>query len=132
MRFRRTGKLAATGIRGRAEVLQITHTGMQANNLAKIRVSVRIAAEGLAPFEYEDDLTVPVIALRSLHPGNLLPVYVDPADPERFEIQWLARPERAEAPETEGPALGSGPGRGGRVGRRACFCQRACQRACPS
>jgi len=89
MRFRKANKLAATGIHGRAEVLEATQTGMYVNNRARVRLRVRIEAPGLTPFENEDEVIIPVIVRRSLHPGRLLPVLIDPADPGNFEIDWL-------------------------------------------
>lgn len=79
----------------------MVQTGMHLNNGAKIRVRVRIEAPGVDPFEAGVDDIVPVIVLRSLLPGNLLPVFVDPADPQRFEIQWLGKAQPPPPPVAE-------------------------------
>ncbi len=131
MRFRRATKLTTTGVPGRAQVLEMSQTGMFVNNRARIQLRVRIEAPGIPPYENEESVIVPVIALSALQPGRILPVLVDPGNPQNFEINWrgstggASLPVDAEAegegesgPTDEDPDLAESP-RPGRHGAAA-------------
>lgn len=105
MRFRRATKLTTTGVPGRAQVLEMSQTGMFVNNRARIQLRVRIEAPGIPPYEKQESVIVPVIALSALQPGRILPVLVDPGNPQSFEINWRGSTGGASLPvdaETEG------------------------------
>lgn len=97
-RANRASKLIATGTRGRAHVLEMTQTGTYLNNQPRVKLRLRIEAPGVTPFETEDTVTVPLIALGALQPGRPLTVVLDPADPQKFVIDW--------AGNSAGPPLG--------------------------
>lgn len=87
----------------------MSQTGMFVNNRARIRLRVRIEAPGVAPFENEDSVIVPVLALSALQPGRVLPVLVDPGNPQNFEINWRGGAGGAALPvDSEGEAEGEG------------------------
>ncbi len=88
MRANQATKLANTGVRGRAHVLELTQTGTYINNQPRVKMRLRIEAPGVTPFETEDTVTVPLISVGSLQPGRPLTVALDPADPHRFVIDW--------------------------------------------
>lgn len=130
MRFRRATKLTTTGVPGRAQVLEMSQTGMFVNNRARIQLRVRIEAAGIPPYENEESVIVPVIALSALQPGRILPVLVDPGNPQNFEINWRASaggaalPVDSEAEDEGGPtdddpdlAESQRPGRHGAAAR---------------
>lgn len=88
MRANKASKLAATGVRGRADILEMSQTGTYINNQPRVKMRLRIQAPGVIPFETEDTVTVPLIALGALQPGRPLTVVLDPADPKEFVIDW--------------------------------------------
>ena len=88
VRANKASKLAATGVRGRADILEMSQTGTYINNQPRVKMRLRIQAPGVIPFETEDTVTVPLIALGALQPGRPLTVVLDPADPKEFVIDW--------------------------------------------
>lgn len=88
VRANRATKLATTGVRGRAQVLEMTQTGTYINNQPRVKMRLKIEAPGVTPFEVTDTVTVPLIALGSLQPGRPLTVVLDPADPQKYVIDW--------------------------------------------
>lgn len=88
LRANRANHLANTGTRGRADILEMTQTGTYINNQPRVKLRLRIQAPGVIPFETEDTVTVPLIALGALQPGRPLTVVLDPADPKEFVIDW--------------------------------------------
>lgn len=110
MRFRRATKLTTTGVPGRAQVLEMSQTGMFVNNRARIQLRVRIEAAGIPPYENEESVIVPVIALSALQTGRILPVLVDPGNPQNFEINWRGSTGGEPLPvDSEGEAEGGLP-----------------------
>jgi hypothetical protein len=88
VRANKASQLANTGVRGRAHVLEMNQTGTYINNQPRVKMRLRIEAPGVTPFETEDTVTVPLIALGSLQTGRPLTVALDPADPQKFVIDW--------------------------------------------
>ena len=88
VRANRADKLAMTGTRGHADILEMTQTGTYINNQPRVKMRLRIQAPGVVPFEVEDTVTVPLIALGALQPGRPLTVVLDPADPKEYVIDW--------------------------------------------
>lgn len=80
--------LGNTGIRGRADILEMTQTGTYVNNQPRVKFRLRIEAPGILPYEAQDTVTVPLMALGSLQPGRPLIVVLDPKDPQKFVIDW--------------------------------------------
>jgi hypothetical protein len=80
--------LIATGIRGTAHIREATQTGMYFNNHPRVTLKLHIEAPGVAPFEDETTQTVPLIALGQLSTGKPLTVFLNPADPSDYVIDW--------------------------------------------
>jgi len=85
----KAAKLAATGTRGEAHILDMTQTGTYINNQPRVKLRLRIEAPGVTPFEDEDTVTVPLIALGTLRAGGTLPVVLDRAEPHKYVIDWF-------------------------------------------
>ena len=81
-------RLKREGIPGTAQILEAEQTGMYVNNQPQVRLRLRVDARGLAPFELEKRVTVPLIALGTLTGGRPLAVAVDPEDRDRIAIDW--------------------------------------------
>ena len=81
--------LAAHGTRGQAQILNMTQTGTYINNQPRVKLRLRIEAPGITPFEDEDTVTVPLIALGALSAGGTLSVVLDPAEPQKYVIDWF-------------------------------------------
>jgi len=88
LRANKATELVNAGVRGRADVLELTQTGTYINDQPRVKMRLRIEAPGVTAFETEDTVTVPLIALGSLQPGRALTVVLDPADPKRYVIDW--------------------------------------------
>ncbi len=87
-RWNSANRLGNTGVRGRADILEMTQTGSYINNQPRVKFRLRIEAPGILPYEADGTVTVPLIALGSLQPGRPLTVVLDPADPQKFVIDW--------------------------------------------
>ncbi len=81
------GKLRSTGLRGSAQILEMTQTGSYVNDQPRVKLKLRIEAAGVAPFEDEKTWTVPLIALGNLSGGSLT-VYLKPEDHHDYVIDW--------------------------------------------
>lgn len=84
----RADDLRRTGVRGQAEILEMTQTGTYINNQPRVKLKLRILAPHVAPFEDERTVTVPMIALGRLTAGTPLNVYMPPEDPKSYVIDW--------------------------------------------
>lgn len=89
VRANKASTLVASGIRGSAQVLEMTQTGTYINEQPRVKLQLRIQAPGVTPFESNDTYTVPLIALGSLQPGRPLMVMLDPQNPQNFAIDWF-------------------------------------------
>lgn len=96
-------KLKQTGIPGQAHILEITQTGTYINEQPRVRFRFRVEGSGLDPYEVKKTITVPQIALGALTAGRPLTVYIDPANHEKFAIDWFAQPAAAAAPAQPAP-----------------------------
>ncbi|MDQ3735169.1 MAG: SHOCT domain-containing protein [Actinomycetota bacterium] len=106
VRVNKASRLAMTGVRGHADILEMSQTGTYINNQPRVKMRLRIQAPGVIPFETEDTVTVPLIALGALQPGRPLTVVLDPADPKDFVIDWSGSsryPGSAHAPSAAQP-----------------------------
>ena len=82
----RAAALRRDGIAGRADVLSATETGAYVNNQPRVRLTLRISAPGVDPFDVEETYTVPHTALGALGSGRPLPVHIDRDDHAVFAI----------------------------------------------
>jgi hypothetical protein len=84
--------LTKSGLPGQAQVLEMTQTGVYINENPQVKMRLRVEAQGIAPYECEKKVTVPMIALGVLGSGRPLSVYVDPTDHENMYIDWSGAP----------------------------------------
>jgi Short C-terminal domain len=82
-------ELKREGVRGRARVLDLTQTGTYINENPRVKLRLHVDAPGVPQFEVTHTYTVPLVALGAFAAGDSLPVYMDPADPKKFTIDWL-------------------------------------------
>jgi hypothetical protein len=80
--------LTKTGLPGTAQILEMTQTGVYINENPQVKMKLRVDAQGLAPYECEKKVTVPLIALGTLGSGRPLSVYVDPNDHQNMYVDW--------------------------------------------
>ena len=83
-------KLKREGIPGTAQILEAEQTGMYVNNQPQVRLRLRVEAPGIAPYEVDKRVTVPLIAIGRLGSGQPLSVAIDPNDRDRIAIDWGA------------------------------------------
>jgi hypothetical protein len=89
LRAGRAQQMMATGVRGQAQILEMTQTGTYVNNMPRVKLKLRIQAPGIMPFDDERTMTVPLIALGQLS-GGTLNVYLKPDKPRDYVIDWSA------------------------------------------
>jgi hypothetical protein len=87
-RAERADRLRREGLPGLATILGAEQTGAYLNNQPRVKLRLRVEAEGIAPFEVEKTVTVPMIALGRLSVGSPLRVYLDRENREGFMIDW--------------------------------------------
>ncbi len=83
---RRRFELEQTGRLGVADVLSVEQTNVQVNNQPMMKLKLRIHGDGIAPFEADKRLVVPLMHLAALN-ARRLAVLVDPYSGQ-FEIDW--------------------------------------------
>ena len=81
-------RLKREGIPGTAQVLEVEQTGTYVNHQPQVKLRLRVEARGMAPYEVEKRVTVPMIAMGTLSSGRPLNVAVDPNDRDRIAIDW--------------------------------------------
>jgi hypothetical protein len=84
----RAQTLMATGVRGQAQILEMTQTGVMVNDQPRVKFKLRISAPGIPSFEDERTQTVPLIALGQLSMGTPLAVFLTPDKPGDYVIDW--------------------------------------------
>jgi hypothetical protein len=83
-------RIVQTGLAGRATVTGVTQTGMYLNNQPQLGLDLMVELPGRAPYAAKHKSFVPLILLSRVGPGMVLPVKVDPADPQRVVVDWQA------------------------------------------
>jgi len=112
-RGQRVQQLRQTGTPGTATVLEMTQTGVYINENPQVKLKMRIEASGIAPYELEKRVTVPMIALGVLGSGRPLTVHVDPNDHNNVAIDWsTAAGAAAPVPAGTGSAQPAAAGGG--------------------
>jgi hypothetical protein len=81
-------QLLATGIRGSAQVLGLTQTGMYLNEQPQVEMNLMITIPGRPPYTANHKSFVPLILLGRLTSGQPLAVKVDPANLQRVVVDW--------------------------------------------
>jgi hypothetical protein len=87
-RAARAQRLRQDGIPGEATIVGITQTGTEVNRQPMFKLRLRVEAEGVAPFEADKRVVVPLVAVPLLTNGAPLPVFLDRNDPQEFTIDW--------------------------------------------
>ncbi|WP_207840403.1 SHOCT domain-containing protein [Williamsia soli] len=87
---RRRFELEQTGRLGVADVLSVEQTNVQVNNQPMMKLKLRIHGDGIAPFDADKRLVVPLMHLSALN-ARRLAVLVDPYSGQ-FEIDWQRTP----------------------------------------
>ena len=80
--------LRATGVRGDAQILEMTQTGTYVNNQPRVKLKLKVSAPGVPAFEDTRTETVPLIALGQLTAGAPLAVYMPAGRPQDYVIDW--------------------------------------------
>jgi hypothetical protein len=80
--------LMKTGVRGQAQILEMTQTGTYINNQPRVKLRLQVQAPGVAMFEDTRTITVPLIALGQLSTGVPLTVFMTPDKPRDYVIDW--------------------------------------------
>lgn len=88
LRVNRAQALAQTGVRGQAQIMEMTQTGMMVNNQPRVKLKLRVSAAGVPTFEDTRTETVPLIALGQLSTGVPLTVFLQPDKPKAYVIDW--------------------------------------------
>ena len=112
LRAGRADAMRRTGVRGQAQILQMTQTGTYVNNMPRVKLRLRIEAPGIMPFEDERTMTVPMIGLGHLS-GGTLTVYLKPDKPTEYVVDWSAgaAPAAGISVQGQGGSMGvSDPG----------------------
>jgi putative oligomerization/nucleic acid binding protein len=97
---------AQTGVRGDAQILEMTQTGMMVNNQPRVKLKLRVSAPGVPAFEDKRTVTVPLIALGQLATGRPLSVFLQPDKPKKYVIDWSGVTDATTAAAT---STGGGP-----------------------
>lgn len=87
---KREQRLRSEGLPGRATILGVEQTGVYINQQPRVKLRLRIEADGVQPFEVSETMIVPIVALGRLTDGRPLSVLVDRDDPGRFTVDWDA------------------------------------------
>lgn len=80
--------VVATGLRGTAQILEATETGMYVNNYPRVKLKLLVDAPGVPTFEDTRTETVPLIAIGRLTNDRPLTVYLKPEAPSDYVIDW--------------------------------------------
>ena len=81
-------EMISGGVRGTAQIIEATQTGTYVNNQPRVKLKLRIEAPGVPPFEDTRTDTIPMISMGLLTSTAPLAVYLDPAKPKNYVIDW--------------------------------------------
>ena len=81
------------GVAARATVLDIWDTGIRINDDLVVGFRLEVWPAGGDTYEVETRAVVPILFVPQIQPGAVVPVKVDPADPQRVALDMFA--ERA-------------------------------------
>lgn len=90
-----TDQVLAAGVAGMATITGVTQTGMYLNEQPRIKMDLLVQLPGQAPYAAEHTEFVPLILLSRVQPGAMLPVKVDPAQPQKVVVDWQGLPAMA-------------------------------------
>jgi preprotein translocase subunit YajC len=83
----RNDQIFQQGLRGTATVLSAgSHATVNEMPLMSLRLDLEVPGHGKREVKRRE--VMPVFAARRMEPGLILPVYVDPRDPNEFILVW--------------------------------------------
>lgn len=80
------------GIPASARILSVAETGVTVNESPQVDLTLLVTVPGRPPYEIERRELVPRLAIGRLTDGRPLRVLVDPQEPGRVAVDWLAQP----------------------------------------
>ena len=80
-------RVMAEGVKGTAQILGMTQTGVQVNEQPQVELHMRVEAPGITPYELHKKYIVPLIALGTLT-GGRLSVAIDRENHENVVVDW--------------------------------------------
>jgi len=88
-------RVTRMGLSGTAHVTGLTQTGMFLNDNPQVKMDLRVEVSGKSPYNASRKEFIPLIMLSQIAPGSILPVKVDPSNPNDVVIQWNQSPPQA-------------------------------------
>ena len=80
-------KLLQSGIPARGTILRVWQTGTLVNNQPQIGLTLQIDGHPMAgSYQTETKVVIPMIAIPQFQPGAVLPVKVDPTNPQKIAL----------------------------------------------
>jgi len=76
-----------TGVRGRATVLDVS-SHAEVNEMPVMKLQLELDVPGLGRRRAGKREVMPVFSARRMEPGLVLPVHVNPKDPDDFVLVW--------------------------------------------
>ena len=76
-----------TGLRGTATIVS-GHSGAEINSQPLVTLAVDLDFPGRPRRRYSKRMVISDFAVHHMHPGMVLPAYVDPAEPDEVLIVW--------------------------------------------
>ena len=76
--------ITKNSIRGKAEILDMKQTGLYLNNIPQIKFLLKITIPNKSPYQIKYKAFVGYLKLNSLHAGAVVPVLVNPKNPENI------------------------------------------------
>lgn len=85
MNRRKAQQIMATGTPGQATIMQMQDTGMRINDDPRLKLLLQVQIPGYAPYQIWKTVTVPMIRLPQVQPGNTIAIMADPAQPQNAD-----------------------------------------------
>ena len=70
--------LLATGVQRTATILSLEDTGMRVNDNPRVKIALEVNISGYMPYRVEKTMTIPMINLSQVQPGQEIGVIADP------------------------------------------------------
>ena len=113
IKARKKRKIETGGTPGQATVVNLSQTSTYINENPQFIFELDVNVPGMAQFRTQTTATVPMYMVQGVGPGAVLPVRVDPANPNELVIDWsgvsLNRAATPTWPATPGPTSPFGP-----------------------
>jgi hypothetical protein len=84
---KRAQRLRLHGVRASGRVLGIQGTGVSINHVPQVMVHLQVEAQGIAPYQAAAKLLLNPMAQAQLQPGAVVPLRVDPQNPQDLIIE---------------------------------------------